>query len=273
MEGGLRFWIGAWLCLCASLVSATEHATETVQVAGAQFPPYVVKPDSADASGLLLDLLAALNAIQSNYYFIMRPTAIPRRFRDFQEGRIDLAVFENPDWGWQGIPGVRIDMGLEDTEVFVAASRSGRDQRYFDDLSGKRLALFSGYHYGFASFNADPQFLKQEFNAKLSYSHDSNLRMLLRERADIALVTRSYFGAYLEVHPEEAGRFLVSDRVDQRYRHYALLRPQAPISGPAFHALLEQLRTNGQLEQIFAPYGVTVRPAAAGSSATADGSD
>nr|WP_041770350.1 transporter substrate-binding domain-containing protein [Pseudomonas resinovorans] len=253
------------------LVSTPVLATQTVQVAGAHFPPYVIKPESAGASGLLLDMLAALNGLQTDYRFVVRPTAIPRRFRDFQDGRIDLAVFENPDWGWQGIPGARIDMGLEDAEVFVAKAQPGRDQHYFGNLTGKRLALYNGYHYGFAGFNPDPEFLQREFNAKLTYSHDSNLRMLLRERADIALVTRSYFSAYLELNPEQAGRFLVSDRLDQRYHHYAMLRPAAPISAAQFTLLLDKLRATGELQRIFGRYGVVVRPAAAGSSTTADG--
>lgn len=263
---------GLWFSMVL-LVSAPVMASQTIQVAAAHFPPYVVKPESAKASGLLLDMLAALNALQTDYRFVVRPTAIPRRFRDFQERRIDLAVFENPDWGWQGIPGARIDMGLEDAEIFVAKARPGRGQHYFGKLAGKRLALYNGYHYGFAGFNADPEFLQREFDAKLTYSHDSNLNMLLRERADIALVTRSYFNAYLERNRNQAGSFLASERLDQRYRHYALLRPGAPISAEQFSVLLDRLRAGGQLQQIFGRYGVVVRPAAAGSSATTDGRD
>ncbi|BAN49490.1 ABC transporter substrate-binding protein [Metapseudomonas resinovorans] len=271
MEVGRGLSLKALWCSLVLLVSTPVLATQTVQVAGAHFPPYVIKPESAGASGLLLDMLAALNGLQTDYRFVVRPTAIPRRFRDFQDGRIDLAVFENPDWGWQGIPGARIDMGLEDAEVFVAKAQPGRDQHYFGNLTGKRLALYNGYHYGFAGFNPDPEFLQREFNAKLTYSHDSNLRMLLRERADIALVTRSYFSAYLELNPEQAGRFLVSDRLDQRYHHYAMLRPAAPISAAQFTLLLDKLRATGELQRIFGRYGVVVRPAAAGSSTTADG--
>lgn len=261
-----------WL-FAVLLVSAPVVASQTVQVAGAHFPPYVVKPESAEASGLLLEMLAALNELQTDYRFVVRPTAIPRRFRDFQEGRIDLVVFENPDWGWQGIPGARIDMGLEDAEIFVAKAEPGRSQHYFAKLAGKRLALYNGYHYGFADFNPDPEFLQREFDAKLTYSHDSNLLMLLRERADIALVTRSYFNAYLEQNPKLAGSFLASERLDQSYHHYAVLRPGAPISAAQFSALMDKLRSGGQLQQIFGRYGVIVRPVAAGSSAAVDGKD
>ncbi|WP_137822817.1 ABC transporter substrate-binding protein [Pseudomonas sp. D(2018)] len=273
MEVGRGLSLKALWYSVVLLVSAPVMASQTVQVAGAHFPPYVIKPESAEASGLLLDMLAALNELQADYRFVVRPTAIPRRFKDFQDGRIDLAVFENPDWGWQGIPGARIDMGLEDAEIFVAKAQPERSQHYFFELAGKRLALYNGYHYGFAGFNPDPEFLQREFNAKLTYSHDSNLRMLLKERADIALVTRSYFNAYLEQNPEQAGSFLASDRLDQRYHHYALLRPGAPITAAQFSALLERLRAGGQLQQIFGRYGIVVRPVAADSSATADGRD
>ena len=56
-----------------------------------------------------------------------------------------MAIFENPDWGWQKIPHTTVDMGLEDAEIFVSQRESGRDQAYFADLNGKRLAVFSGY--------------------------------------------------------------------------------------------------------------------------------
>ena len=57
--------------------------------------------------------------------------------------------------------------------------------------------MFSGYHYAFANFNADPKFMAEHFNATLTYSHDSNLLMVARGRADIALVTRSYLSDFL----------------------------------------------------------------------------
>lgn len=268
--GGRKGLLAA-LALFASLEPAL--AAEVVKVGGAHFPPYVIKPESEAATGLLPELLEALNQAQADYRFVMLPTAIPRRFRDFQSGRIDMAVFENPGWGWQDIEAARIDMGLEDAEVFVAHKRDSRGQDYFRSLDGKRLALYSGYHYGFAGFDADPEYLMREFNAMLTYSHDSNLLMVLRDRADIALVTRSYLGMYLERNPDVAGQFLVSDRVDQYYRHYALLRPGAPITPERFARLLETLRADGSLERIFGRYRIRVSPASVDNSAAGRGRD
>ena len=149
---------------------------------------------------------------------------------------------------------------MEDAEIFVAQRKPGRDQSYFTDLAGKRLAVFSGYHYAFAGFNPDPKNMAEHFNATLTYSHDSNLLMVARGRADIALVTRSYLSDFMVRNADMAGQFLVSERIDQVYHHYALVRPKAPITGAAFAELLKHLRESGEMLKIFEPYRIDVRP-------------
>lgn len=264
----------SWSAMVLFLVLAEGvAATETVHVGGAHFPPYVIKADLREATGLLPELLEALNREQDAYHFVMLPTAIVRRFGDLQRGRIDMAIFENPAWGWQGIELDAVDMGLEDAEVFAARREVQRDQRYFDQLLGKRLALYRGYHYGFAGFNSDPEYLSQTFNANLGHSHDSNLLMVLRGRADIALVTRSNLYDFMVRNPGYADQLLISERIDQVYRHHALIRKGAPISAEAFAELLERLRQNGALARIFDPYQIAVMPTAGDSSAAKSAAD
>lgn len=255
------FGMGLALLLAGPLMAAQD-----VRVAAVYFPPYVFKPEQAQPTGLLDELVAALNQAQTDYRFVMVPTAVKRRFRDLEQQRIDLAIFENPGWGWQDVAHVALDMGLEDSEVFVARAEPGRDQGYFDSLKGKRLALYHGYHYAFASFNPEPNHLIKTFNATLTHSHESNLLMVLHQRAEIALVTRSYIGDFLERNRQYAGQLLISERADQRYRHHVLLRPQAPITPEQFMALYEPLRSNGQLEKIFSRYQVAVIPRVTDSS-------
>jgi ABC-type amino acid transport substrate-binding protein len=255
-----RLAAGLSILALGTLWLMPASAAQLVRVGAAHFPPYTVRPEQGADTGLLPQLLEALNALQTDYQFVLVPTSIPRRFRDFQQGRVDMAIFENPAWGWQDIPHTAVDMGLEDAEIFVAQREPGRDQSYFTELTGKRLAVFSGYHYAFANFNPDPRNMAEHFNATLTYSHDSNLLMVARGRADIALVTRSYLSDFLVRNTETAGQFLVSERIDQVYHHYALLRPKAPITGPVFAGLLKQLRDNGQLLKIFEPYRIDVMP-------------
>jgi ABC-type amino acid transport substrate-binding protein len=269
----LRQWIGLGLAATGLLLAGMLAAAEVVHVGGAHFPPYVVKSNLQESSGLLPQLLEALNREQSDYHFVMLPTAIVRRFSDLQRGRIDMAIFENPGWGWQDIDFEAVDMGLEDAELFVARDEELRGQDYFDQLQGKRLALYRGYHYGFADFNSDPEFLTKTFNANLGHSHDSNLLMVLRGRADIALVTRSNLYDFIKRNREQARQLLISERIDQIYRHHALIRPGAPLSAARFAELLEALRAKGELARIFSPYRIAVMPAAADSSAAGYAAD
>ncbi|MES2081833.1 MAG: transporter substrate-binding domain-containing protein, partial [Pseudomonadota bacterium] len=207
LAAGLTLWAlgtAAW---------TQAGAAQLVRIGAAHFPPYTVRPEQGADTGLLPQLVEALNAAQTDYQFVVVPTSIPRRFRDFEQGRVDMAIFENPSWGWQNIAHTSVDMGLEDAEIFVAQRQPGRDQSYFADLSGKRLAVFSGYHYAFADFNPDPKNMAERFNATLTYSHDSNLLMVARGRADIALVTRSYLSDFMVRNADMAGQFLVSERI------------------------------------------------------------
>lgn len=245
-----------WL-LFSCLAGQSALAAQLIKVGAYNFPPYVIQAESEKPQGLVVDLLAALNQQQSDYRFELVPTSVTRRYRDFQSTRFDIILFESPAWGWQDIPMSTLDLNVEDAEIYVAKAEPGRGQEFFAGFKGKRLALHSGYHYGFANFNADPEYLTREYNARLSYSHESNLLMVQRGRADITIVTSSFLHRFEQSFPELRGQFLRSTKADQIYRHEALLRPQAPIATATLGALLQQLRSNGQLDKLFAQYQLT----------------
>ncbi|ARU90716.1 amino acid ABC transporter substrate-binding protein [Pseudomonas sp. M30-35] len=237
-------------------------AKQIVNVSGVYFPPYAFGASEVTTRGLMPELIAALNSQQSEFDFVIVPTSLPRRYADLSSGRVDVSLFENPNWGWQGGPYQFVDMGLEDAEVFVSRRAAGRNEAYFNKILGKRLVLLSGYHYAIADFNTDPSYLAKNHNAVVSRSLDGNILMVVHRRADIALVTRSYLKTFLEAHPKHVSSLLVSQRLDQIYKHHAILRPDSPITAQRFHQLLEGLRQSGQLERIFAPYEIKVRPVA-----------
>src|SRR3989344_6655522 len=122
----------------ALLFAGPLLAAQEVRVAAVYFPPYVFKAEQTHSTGLLDELVVALNKAQTDFHFVMVPTAVKRRFRDFEQQRIDLAIFENPGWGWQNVPHVAVDMGLEDSEVFVARAQANRGQGYFEDRKSTR---------------------------------------------------------------------------------------------------------------------------------------
>lgn len=152
----------------------------------------MTKPEHSAPGGLLPELLVQLNAAQQDYRFTLVPTSVTRRYRDLTRARYDLIFFESPDWGWQKSRWTSSTC-ISATPKFMSLvpEAAGRGQAYFDSLKGKRMALYNGYHYGFAGFNADQDYLSKTFNAVLTYSHDSNLLMLLHGRADLSVVPRS----------------------------------------------------------------------------------
>ena len=252
-----------FLAVCAPLAAAEQR----VRVGAYHFPPYVMKPESTAPEGMLPELLAALNASQDRFRFDLVPTSVTRRYRDFSQGRYDLILFESPDWGWQDIPLEKLDLQIGDAEVYVARRQNGRDQRFFDHLGGKRMALYNGYHYGFAGFNADQDYLSRHFNAVLTYSHDSNLLMLLHGRVDISVVTRSYLSIFQRENPEAARELLISERADQVYHHHALLRPQGPLDAQGLAGLLRELQDSGRLDQLIRRYRLLAASEVAGERA------
>ena len=235
------------------LAAQFASAAQPVKVGAYHFPPYISKPESA-ASGLLPELLGALNASQNVFHFELVPTSVTRRYRDLEHGRFDAILFESLNWGWQNTAADRLDLQITDAEVYVAHTEPGRGQEYFDSLKGKRMALYSGYHYGFAGFNADQEYLSSTYNAVLTYSHDSNLLMLLHRRADLSVLPRSYLRIYLQSHPQEQASLLVSTRIDQVYHHHALLRRGGPISAAQLDGLLATLERSGHLGELLRRY-------------------
>ncbi|MFT6429317.1 MAG: ABC-type amino acid transport substrate-binding protein [Halopseudomonas sp.] len=59
-------------------------------VGGYVFPPFSEQNSKGEWSGLIIDLIALLNVSQKDYQFEFMPTAAPRRYHDFANGRFDL---------------------------------------------------------------------------------------------------------------------------------------------------------------------------------------
>ncbi|MCJ8169034.1 substrate-binding periplasmic protein [Atopomonas sediminilitoris] len=249
--------LAGWMLFAATAWSHADDEQTLVRVGGYDFPPYVKLADSSQGvSGLVPDLLAKLNALDKQWRFEFVPTSTKRRYRDLVDARFDLILFESPAWGWQKYSIHHTDLGLRDAEVYVTLNSADREQSYFDVFTGKRMALFNGYHYQFAGFNADAEFLRTQFNATLTYSHDSNLRMLERDRVDLVVVTQSFLRRFVAANPEFAGTLLVSDKHDQEYEHQVIAREQGPMTPSQLLEQMQLLDQAGLLTPLLESYGL-----------------
>ncbi|MFH1112466.1 MAG: transporter substrate-binding domain-containing protein [Pseudomonadota bacterium] len=230
-------------------------AQHVIGVGGYDFPPYVREKDGK-FSGLTLDLIAMLNAFQSKYRFEFVPTSSMRRYDDFENRAYDVIFFENVDWGWKEMP---VDVSRDfarDGEVFTARNLPGRTQEYFDVLKGKSLLVYLGYHYPFARYDTAPERLLSKFNARTTVSHEANIRSVLAGRADLAVVTRSFLAGHLRNRPAEIPRLLVSQRIEQDYRHTVLVRKNIEPSIGELNGMIDRMEDAGYLSILLGKYGI-----------------
>lgn len=228
-----------------------------VRVGGYVFPPFVNEVSGGRWSGLTLDVLGALNRMQDQYEFVFYPTSARRRFRDFKQGHYDVMLFESPQWGWQHEAVDSLPSPLAGREVFIARAVEGRGQEYFNDRQGKRIALFSGYHYAFAGFDSDREYLRTQHNAVMTFSHESKIRMVLRGRVELSVVGETFLEHYLAKHPVYREQLLISQEPDQEYRHALIVRRGAQPEVALLGELFAQLDDSGELARLLARHGIT----------------
>lgn len=236
----------------ALLAAAPSQARLLVKVGAYEFPPYL----DERGEGVTPAFVELLNREQAEFRFEIVPTSPQRRFDDLQRARFDVIAFESLDWGWRKLPVSASRVFLGDGEVFVARKGPGVGQPYFDRLEGKSILGRLGFHYAFAGFNADPDLLERRFNARLTVTHEGNLRSVAAGRADLAIVTRSYLVQFLRRDPSLAERLLVSDRMDQVYAHTMLVRNGAPVGVDWINGMLDRLEAEGKLAALWKKQGI-----------------
>lgn len=247
------------LVLFAFVVGTACWAREVVNVGGYDFGPYVEFDRQGRPSGLALDFINALNRHQDRFDFRFVATSPSRRYKDFEEGKFDVILFESTDWGWaaRGLPIDASDVYLHGGDVYITHAVSGRGQEFFDNFAGKRIVGILGYHPAFAGYTSDPEVLTKKFNMTLVSDNASCIEMTAKGRADIGLVTDAYLFRYLKQNPEAASKLLIAARYDQHYDLRALLRKGARVDVGTMNHLLADMKADHTLDQLWSAYGIS----------------
>ncbi|UCX04080.1 substrate-binding periplasmic protein [Shewanella glacialimarina] len=244
------------LLIFAVLSVQSAHSKPIVKVAGYQFAPYLNQSSDGLYTGLSIDVVKALNGIQSEVQFEFVATSIGNRYKAYKMDRYDMILFESPIWGWQDIEHEFVPLHINDGELFIALKDKAIEQQYFDSFSGKVLSLVRGYHYAFAQWQADPKALNNDYNIQFVRSNEASIVSILRGRANIAPVTWSYLQFYLAQYPEVKSQLLISNKWDQKYDHGVLLNPKAPISKQQLTKWISLLQEQNILPRLAANYGL-----------------
>lgn len=221
-----------------------------VQVGGYEFPPFVMNTGSG-FKGLSLDLIQLLNQKQNKYVFTFVPTSATRRYHDMKTGRYQIILFESKSWGWS-LEIVDVSKVFHKSgEVYIANKRKAKDQTYFNELKGKSIKGIQGYHYGFLGLSTSNKALK-DFNVEFTNTIDGNIRSVVLNRADIALVAREYLNFYFQKYPEDRSKILISDKYDQNYELSILLaKGQNVIRLEEINQLIDTVTNDGSLAALF----------------------
>lgn len=254
MIGKALTGLGCFLAFLASLHANPAMAQQVVKVGGYDFPPFVDK--TAGSASLTLDLIAALNAFQKKYVFEFVNTSSKRRFINFDEKRYDLVFFEAIDWGWQGREVAASDVIMQGGTVYITSAGKHKDQRYFDDFKGKSIWGILGYHYGFASFNADYEFLRKTYNAHMTTSQDGLIEAAITGRADISVVVKEYLQIYLLKHPQAQKKLLISKKFDAVNSYTILVRKGISPDVAELNNILADMESAGILKRLWGKYNL-----------------
>ena len=114
----------------------------------------------------------------------------------------------------RGLPIEATHTFLEGGEVYITLKKSGRNQDFFTSFKNKNIA--------------------------------GSIKLILRDRIDLAVVTKMFLNRYLKDHPGAQGQLLVSKRFDQIYAHRILVR-RSFTPGAKY---MEQLLPNLLLESV-----------------------
>jgi polar amino acid transport system substrate-binding protein len=242
------------LFLC--LITTKIVANPVIKVGGYLFPPFV-EINNGEISGLTLELIKLLNSQQSNYNFEFVITSPKRRYIDFEKSKIDALFFESKKWGWVNHPIDASVSFLSGGEVYITKNGVDKSQDYFENLQSKSMAGILGYHYWFAGFNADEEFLKKHYKIELFNNPSTILNQVLSERIQIGIVTQSYLARELVNKPQYTEKLLVSDKLDQVYSHTLLIRKSSPVTVKTMNSIINKIQMNGTLDTLFLRYGLT----------------
>ena len=237
------FWAALFI-----MAGSPAFAQIAVKVGAYNFPPYY---HTKERRGVVADLIDFLNHAQDDFAFELVPTSPRRRYADMEMGRFDVMMFEMQEWGWSDHPVETTPSMLVGGELYVARAEDGRGESFFEDIVRKKLVGIAGYHYRFAGFNSDEQFLKSTFDIRLTSTHDGNLMSILAGRSDVAIVTQSYLKRWQRKNPDASERLLVSERLDQQYRLPILVGPRSPATASELWDALMLANDDNALARFF----------------------
>ena len=249
------------LCCVAASISVSVQATTpsnlmnisaiSIKVGAGVRPPFLI----SNTKGMGPELLAAINLIQDKFYFELVPTSINRRVQSVKDGWVDIVMWDNIHWGWQGMAMDVTYPLLNAKDIFITHTANSKEQQFFAELKGKRVCGVNGYHYKFLNFSTNISTMKLDFEMTFVRTEVESIKMALHQRCDISVVSTSALSWYMTQHNLDPATLLLSDSYDTRYTRHFLVPVYAPISAAELNQIMKKAHSLKLLEPIYKRYG------------------
>ncbi|WP_419811237.1 hypothetical protein [Bacterioplanoides sp.] len=238
------------------MYSATSQAAQTVRVGVYPYIPFTAIDEQGQAHGMVPELITILNDMQQEFRFVATPVSPKRRYEFYKMNQLDAFFYESLLWGWSEM-GILSSVPYQRSgERYIALAESGRDQTFFENLSDHHLIAVLGYHYGFADFNSDEDFLRKQFQITLTWDESNMLELLQQGKGDIAVINETYWSQLQQQQPDFTQQFLISDRYDQQYTQSILMRPSL-MTQQQLDQLVKRMQSLPAYRQLQQRYGVS----------------
>jgi len=233
------------------MVNNCFATTIVVKVGAGTRPPFLIDK----VAGMGPEIISALNLVQSKFTFELVPVPISRRVQSLKDGWVDIVMWDNIRWGWQGFELDESVVLLHSKDVFLSYANDNKDQSFFSDFSGKRICGVSGYHYKFLNYETEYYKLKDLYDIRLVRTEEESIKMALHKRCAISAASESALNWFLKLHPQSREELLISDIYDTQYTRHFLLPKYAPISVSELNTIIRKAHELGILAPIYTKYG------------------
>ena len=217
-------------------------------------PPFL---DIHGENGAGPDILNVMNQVQNHFYFKFKYIPTKRKIKMIEDGLIDLMMWDNRSWGWADNKVVSSKALVNSKDIFIALNSENIEQKYFDSLENKVLAVVRGYHYQFLDFENDLNKFSEKYEFSSVRTEEAVIKMILAKRANIGVVSETALSWFLIRYPEYKNSIIASDRIDTFYSRHFVMPEQSALSGKEINEILKLADEKGLLAPIYRHYGLT----------------
>ncbi|WP_420549139.1 ABC transporter substrate-binding protein [Curvivirga sp.] len=210
-------------------------------------PPLVI--DTREPTGLVYDVLKAMNEHQDEFHFVPRLIPAKRIFSTYQNGDIGVIAYNDLSWGWSQRGGVGSVAMTAGEDLFFSLKKE-----YLGTQPVKEIGAVLGFNYAFAGFDSNKT--AHMDNVYLVKDEESVFRLVVNKRVQQGIVSRSFLDWMSVSNPVWYTKININPTPDHSYTRRFIVLEKSPISVDQIDSIIDDLKRQGVIQNIYANYGI-----------------